>query len=252
MKKMVLFLLFCFSFIFVQAQENFVTSIIIPCCAKHSIHLYQLIKMYEQQTELPDEIVVSISESNRIKGNVLEALNNELWSFPVTIITSKQKLYAGQNRNIACQRAKGNVLICQDADDIPHPQRVEIIKYFFSNYQIDHLMHRWVTIKKDFDAFVNKSIQIPEIEFIFPQNFQQAWNFGCITNGNVAISRDAFDMIKWSSKPRGQDVQFNAAVYSQFPNRIVISAPLLGYRNFLSSHRKSSMKMYEMRIFSES
>ena len=238
MKKALFFYLFLF-FSVIKAEKNIVTSIIIPCHYKHAQHLYALLQMFEHQTELPSEIVISMSEVHRVPGAILEALYNELWSFPVIIVTSRQKLYAGQNRNIACQRAKGNVFICQDADDIPHPRRVEIIKYFFANYTIDHLMHCWTKIENDFVAFVNSHIDITQIKFVNLKQFKDTWKIGWyLTNGNVAISRAVFNKINWTSMPRGQDVAFNASVYSHFPNRIVINAPLLGYRSFLSSTRE--------------
>ena len=50
-----------------QFKKNLKISIIIPCHPQHAIHLYPLVKLYKQQTVIPYEVVVSLSESKKIK-----------------------------------------------------------------------------------------------------------------------------------------------------------------------------------------
>ena len=58
-------------------------------------------------------------------------IENMKYPFKVIYIFHKECKYAGDNRNCACEKASGDIFITQDADDIPHPQRIEIIKYMF-------------------------------------------------------------------------------------------------------------------------
>lgn len=239
MKSIKLFILFfSTAFLLMNAIQAppLKTSLIIPCYYKHAKYLYSLLKLYEFQTVPPDEVVISISEFKKIDPMILDALNNEQWSFSVKIIVSEKEQFAGENRNIACQKSTGDLLILQDADDIPHPQRIQIIKYFFEHYKVDHLMHEYAmsyTKQKRmlFEVFSN----LNNIDIEWPQCFEDAIKNG-VTNGNIAISREVFNKIQWTAKPIGQDVSFNSKVYSEFKNALIIKIPLITYHRFLSSH----------------
>jgi glycosyltransferase involved in cell wall biosynthesis len=216
-----------------------IISVLIPCCAKHAPHLPALIELYEHQTVLPDEIVISLSEAHQVSGDIITKIQETAWRFPVIIITSPEKQFAGENRNNAAMRATGTILVCQDADDIPHPQRIEIIKYFFEHYEVDHLMHQWTKLGPLDKIQFSHHQDLREISHVdlYLKNFRLINKLN-LTNGNIAIRRNVFDKIKWSKAPRGQDTEFNRAVYKQFKNCIGIKASLLYYRMFLSSSAK--------------
>ena len=113
-------------------QSNTIkTSVIIPCFYGHFQHLDELMNALCNQTVLPDEIVISLSEIDKLDPILVENFENKQYPFPVKLIKHQERLWAGPNRNSACQHASGDIFICQDADDLPHPQRIEIIKYFF-------------------------------------------------------------------------------------------------------------------------
>ena len=224
-------------------------SIIIPCHAHHVRHLYALVKSYEQQTELPDEIIISLSSATEvIHPQVVQEVREGLWPFSVILLSTAKELFAGENRNRACERATGDILICQDADDIPYPQRVEIIKQFFTTYQIDHLVHQWVGLgpkgKHGVDHLghthtgLNKDgsfrlyEQIEDLPFFHQKVYEEVRCLGSFTNGNCALTKEVFDTVKWSSEPRGQDVSFNRQVYQQFSRCYALQVPLLIYRFF--------------------
>ena len=214
------------------ATNDLKTSIIVPCIAQHAHHLYNLVNSYQNQTELPDEMVISLSSCDEVvQTDVVEMVREESWGFQVKLLATKEKLFAGENRNRACEHATGTLLICQDADDIPHPQRVEIITYFFKNYRIDHLIHQFVPWRcvPGENPFIQYN-DLSSLAFFYPQMFQEICDIGTFTNGNSAMMREVFDAIKWSACPRGQDVIFNKAVYARFSHCIAIPIPLLGYR----------------------
>lgn len=240
MKKNVL-LIFCsiiISTLFsepLELQRLVTSSVIIPCCAKHASQLFNLVTLYEEQTILPDEIVISLSESDKVPDDIILALQTRSWKFPVKLLLSEKKLYAGQNRNIACSNASGDIFICQDADDIPHPQRVEIIKYFFEHYDIDHLMHEWFEARENDLINFNQYQDLKNINFFWPRKFKDIGKYGRFTNGNVAIRRQIFEKITWSDLPRGQDTKFNNQVYNISNQCILIKCILLAYRRYLST-----------------
>ena len=223
--------------------DQLTTSLIIPCCPEHAQHLHELLKVYEHQTELPDEVVIALSSSAEVDNTMLEKLTNEPWSFPVTLLLSEKKLFAGENRNRASHAASGNLLVFQDADDLPHPQRIEIIKYFFKKYPILHLMHTWTDLESLSNTTFESYTDFDKIPFFYPKSYLEAWNQGDYTNGNVAILKEVLQTVSWPDDPRGQDIMFNRTVYEHFNNRIAIGIPLLLYRPLLSSYKAPPKKV---------
>jgi glycosyltransferase involved in cell wall biosynthesis len=210
------------------------TSVIIPCCGKHFYLLPGLLECYTRQTVLPDEIVVSLSDA---VGNVYEEsilLEQQTCPFRLKIIKSARKQSAGENRNIACANASGELLICQDADDIPHPQRVEIAKYWFENYKVDHLMHLWTADEEILDIVFDKT----NLDVVRYVNFPLPLHIHIPNahNGNICIRKKVAQKIKWEHVfGYDKDVEFNQAVYKAFNYKIAIKSPLIIYRNHLSS-----------------
>lgn len=212
-------------------------SIIIPCHYKHVQYLPELLQYFEHQTERPEEIVISVSEVGKASSDILNTLQNSSYSFKIIIIKHDEKLYAGSNRNSACSRASGDIFICQDADDIPHTQRVEIIKYFFSHHNIKHLIHNCVHSGSSEEALsaYSHSYKKENITFAMPILKLRTFGFDYITNGNIAIKKEVFQKVQWTNIPIGEDVAFNKQVSKRFKKTIIIDAYLLYYRHTLSS-----------------
>ncbi len=215
--------------------EQFTTSIIIPCYHKHAHLIYPLLEFYTQQTVLPDEIVIALSECDLVPAQTIVQLENAHWPFRTTLILVSEKQFAGQNRNTACDHAQGDVFICQDADDIPHPQRVEIIRHFFHEYPVQHLLHEWIDIEKHHTHQFPEYNDLEQISFAYHRQFKELWQQATFTNGNIAITRQVFEKIRWTAATRGQDTIFNKEVYDTYKYCIAIQAKLLGYRQFLSA-----------------
>ncbi len=219
--------------------RNLSTSVIIPCSCHHAHLLCDLIKLYEHQTVLPDEIIISLSESGTVDPSIIDALHNEPWKMPVHILLSEKVQYAGENRNICCKQAHGDIFILQDADDIPHPQRVEIIRYCFERYKIDHLMHEFRTIQSPQEVITPQMIaDLQTLPVWFARNIEEVHNRNRYHNGNEAISRKIFEKFQWSKKRRGQDHDFNANVNFHFKKILVVDVPLIYYRQYLSTLNK--------------
>lgn len=219
-----------------QKREQWIsmkTTIIIPCHYRHFQHVYDLLVHYENQSVLPDEVVISLSESQNVPRDQIERVMNEPWAFSVTILESSEKLTASQNRNLASLNSTGDLLICQDADDLPHPQRVEIIHTIFEQFEVEHLLHYWIRPQEAFSFYKSEAF---ENFSTYCKTYRQAKLLGGITNGNNAYTREVFNRIQWPEQNGiGEDVSFNNAVYKSFKYKVVVKAPLLMYRNELSS-----------------
>jgi len=217
---------------------SFTTSVIVPCHHRHAIHLHDLLKCYSEQTLLPDEIVISVSGIDDIDADVIESVENENWPFNLIIIKHSRSRSAGANRNCACKHSLGDILICQDCDDIPHPQRVEIIKYVFDHYDISHLLHK-IQGNSDFKHHDD----ISHIPFSITSSYSikpLAQGYG---HGVSSILKKVWEQVQWTGGIRvGEDVDFNNRVYEKFSNNMMVGERLYLYRNQLSSFRKTRRK----------
>lgn len=219
-------------------------SVIIPCHSSHSYLLPGLLENLEYQTRKPDEVVISISEMTKRDVKLLkESFHNS--TFEIKILSTKKIQYAGQNRNIAAKIVTGDLVITQDADDIPHPQRLEIIEYFFMKTKACHMMHQWYPsdVNKlppnsdgpEWKDYYEDFDSIPVVEVKNVHDLFLRSNF--LTNGCIAISKTVLDVVSWSNKKIREDIEFNINVINKFHNTLIIVAPLYIYRNELSSRR---------------
>lgn len=220
-----------------EAKEYLTTSVIIPCHPKHAKYLYELLKIYEKQTILPDEIVISISEVDQIQPHIIKTLQDEQWLFPVKLILSQKKLVAAQNRNIACAQATSEIFICQDADDIPHKQRIEVIKYFFEKFELDFLLHKFAFNNTENNEIEKiKMIQdFSSIDYTYIHTYHEAWIVGFMLFGQPAFRRHVFQKIKWPEIPIDEDNTFDNTILNTFKNCIMIHCTLYVWRSELSA-----------------
>lgn len=100
----------------------------IPCYKYHIQALIRCLDSIETQTLKPDQVVVSCSSTE--EGD----LPNMAYSFPLKIITTKERKNAAQNRNIAVSALDTEIITFFDADDEMHPQRIEAIHNAFESH----------------------------------------------------------------------------------------------------------------------
>lgn len=221
-----------------EVPEAMKVSVIIPCAGFHFKHLHSLLTFYKHQTSLPDEIVISLSSVEEITGSEIDALENTPWPFSVKILRFLGKKSAGLNRNLASDASSGDILLYQDADDVPHPQRVQIVKHIFENYYVDHLMHNFVFS----DQSESTLYDIDQISILAFDRYDEIEKspifFEHIHNGNVGCLRKVFAAMQWEdvrSLEFDLDKQFNKSAYQKFANTALLPYPLVVYRRELST-----------------
>lgn len=215
--------------------KELTTSVIIPCDVLHLRHLFALLEHFQDQSTVhPDEVVISLSNIGDGYREEVERLEQHTWPFLLRIITHKEKKSAGANRNTAAYHAHGDVIICQDADDLPHPQRVEIIKHMFQNYEIDHLLHLFISYHKSFMPYELNDIRISTFSSLNEMRDYWDKNGCCVHNGNVSFNRELIQRHPFPDANLGEDVQFNQTVYSS-KRSVIVFAKLVMYRANLSS-----------------
>ncbi len=216
-------------------NKNEIT-VVIPCHYKHLKFMYKLLDEYNKQTFLPLEVIIVVCETRKVKNMEIDILNDKLYKYELKIIKIKEKSAAGNNRYRGTSEAKGDIVVFQDADDLPHKQRLEIVRYFFIKYpDMVHICHQFsysqvelgrrysledVRYKLlDLDIFIVPRLRIP----------------AKITNGNVAIRKRIYKTLNWYKfKFRGQDVSLNSFIFNKYNRTLLIREPLYYYRKSLS------------------
>lgn len=213
-------------------QKKLTTSVLVPCAGAHVARLPELIAALRSQTRPPDEIIVAVSGC---KVSDLKRLD-------VDLVYSANQFSAGANRNRAGAVARGDIFIYQDADDLPHPQRVEIIATLFEGYAIDHLMHYFYYREGSPSQFSLKEAATRS-EYYGELMREARYRTGLVeyvTNGNVAVSRALARAVPWPEHFKvGEDQQFNRAVYARTKRTVVTPLPLITYRQKFSTFRRT-------------
>ncbi|HBY66690.1 MAG TPA: hypothetical protein DEG69_02260 [Flavobacteriaceae bacterium] len=234
------------------------TSLVIPCSPEHFVNtLPSVLRTYEGGTVKPDEVVVSLSQapllqkmkvkqedsayiSQCISGNIFDKFK---------ILNHNTRQTHGPNRQEGSLASTGDIIIYSDADDVAHRQRIEIIKYFFENYDIAHLNHRWIGDKEGF-----RDIDLGEIKYVnsqdmyknyFPNqnikeclNATRAYGGGFMTythTGHTSISREGLQKVRWKDWGElwspAEDYEFCMETLYSFNKSMLIKVPLIEYSN---------------------
>jgi glycosyltransferase involved in cell wall biosynthesis len=124
----------------------------IPCYINHIEHLFQLLDSIQNQTVLPNKVVVSCSSTSRFQ-------HAKEYNFSLEIIVVKDKKNASQNRNIALSELTDmDYITFIDADDIMHPQRIEILLKAIEETNSDIILHNYFNDEK-FDVTLFNKIE---------------------------------------------------------------------------------------------
>ena len=213
------------------------SSIVVPCHFTHIGHIYNLVKIYNKQSRLPYEMIFVCSMINtkqlfdaidKIKTKV-DDLN---LSFLVHFRIFKNRHFAGLNRKIGSEMAKGDIIIFQDADDIPHKDRISIIEYFFQKYNPIFIGHHY--IMRDYQKFKNiENRKKIDIKYSLHNNHYDKY----FSHGNVAFIRDIVPHIHnwYENVRRTQDQKLNKYIMTKFKKSLIIHHPLLLYRDNYST-----------------
>ena len=114
----------------------------IPCYVGHISKLTRLLDSIEAQTVRPDKVVVSCSSTTERPFPV----QIYHYSFPCIIIAIEACRNAAQNRNRAIRQLRDmDYITFMDADDVMHPQRIELILQVFQATNADIVLHNYYT-----------------------------------------------------------------------------------------------------------
>lgn len=209
----------------------------IPCYKGHIPHLKYLLDSIEQQTRKPDMVIVSCSSST----DEDIPYRQEEYNFRFKIYTHPNKKVVAENRNFAASQLNTDIISFIDADDIMHPQRIEIIERAFIEHNIVLFLHNYII--GNTECFTNYS----KYEYVFHINKLGISSWGStihidspkydIHNGHTSISRWLFSQIKFHEEPEfytKEDTVFNTEIIAAYPNYTAYT--LLKLSKYTASH----------------
>jgi glycosyl transferase family 2 len=124
-----------------MAEARRTIGVAIPSYAAHIQRLPALLASIEQQTCKPEQVVVSCSGS--VSADLAHLRLG--WSFPLSILSHGGRKNAAQNRNLAARALGTDIVSFCDADDVMHPQRLEIIGDTFAATGADVVLHGFLS-----------------------------------------------------------------------------------------------------------
>jgi len=184
----------------------------IPAYIGHIDQLFKLLDSIQIQTNIPNKVVVSCSSTKKSDFELdcyFEKLQR--YSFYLEIITTEEKKCAAQNRNIAAFKLSDmDYITFIDADDIMHPQRIEILLKVFQEHDSDIILHNYHN--SEIIDGITKKIESHEI-IVRPNSLKQSYS-GCVTHkyyygrndkiqhGHVSIKQTIFNKIQFPEEPK--------------------------------------------------
>ncbi len=204
----------------------------IPCYYGHIPQLTNLLDSIENQTYSPNRVVVSCSSTK-------ELFETKKYSFPLEIIITEEHKNAAQNRNIAASRLNDmDYITFIDADDIMHPQRIEILLKTFQETDCDIILHNFLMNDSNFNHIDNIDIRINKLTQCYSGCIRHidfySYQYQLIHHSQSSIKRKIFDIVKYPEEKEyysREDCVFCHRVFS-IPDikNVYISNPLTFYK----------------------
>lgn len=202
---------------------------VIPVVFRHIKHLEICVNYILEQTLLPNEIIIIISEyiDNEDNKKIIDELDLKIRKNNIKSIikTFTMIQYAGKNREIAYELCNSNIIIYQECDDFVHKQRNEILLNIHMKTKIPHILHGWT---HDKGALIRK-IDIENIEL------SDKINKLCTHNGAVFLNKSMIGKIDFPNDRKGQDTKLNQLLSRNYKTILLVCDDIYVYNRHLSS-----------------
>lgn len=208
-------------------------ALIVPCVPLDLDNLLALLRQVAAGTDRPDEVIVALSDTKHASHDALAHVEQFIAqsALNVTLLRREAPALAGDNRNFAIAAARSDVIVCHDADDAIHPQKIAMLRHWFEKRPDVMLMVHWLQPYgyewqwcDDFD-----SVPIADVDKM------RDVDFGAyrrpIQRGHAAFRREP--VAECVSFPDnyvyGEDLRFLIDAHRQFRYTLVLEWPLCKY-----------------------
>jgi glycosyltransferase involved in cell wall biosynthesis len=180
-------------------------------------------------TVLPSEIIIAASEINNV-DYLYNDFENICSNVKLIIFGTVDKCYSGINRNRGFTKCSNDIIIFIDADDIIHPQKIEIVQKCFKLFpDCKQILHQYDISEKILKLVFNTD-ELPI--FKYQGNFTKTDTenkMKNITRGHVTIHRSVFNKIIYGNLIQGQDSVFTKKVHNIFNESYFLPLRLIIY-----------------------
>ena len=235
------------------------TSVVIPSTNNHFKYLDAVLTSYVRQTIKPEEVVISVANGHLIDQLHVQQLKNKYKEFfeNIEIISHNKVVPEGPNRGEGTKVASNELILYNDSDDLAHPQRVQVVKQAFENFDVVHLNHAFSfdekfsqlqafeMVESDaiFEMYFPSFLSTPQNERIranrprkvFDKNgsslpYGAGMGLKQITGGSLCILKNVTETIEWEwAMDVSYDYDFCMDTLFYFKKSILIDAPLIWY-----------------------
>ena len=230
-------------------------SICIPCVDKHIPLLCKFLETIKNFTRKPNEIIISLSPKfDKLDlNNIKNTLEKNYLCYNLKCLIQNKQTNCATNLNNCFDIVTGDIIIISGADDIIHPQKLEIIEYLFNKYpETTMILHNLINSYnrdysfKIFDKYdINnlniysdltlgcKKVKVPMAEHrldsdIFYNKYSDViCKYYC--NGASSFKRKILDNIKFKNIDYGEDTVFTSNIFNEYGNVIIILDKLMSY-----------------------
>lgn len=223
-------------------------SIIIPCVDKHLSLVEKLLETMKLYTRKPEEVIVSVSP--KFLNLNLEQEKNRIESKyeNVTILVQKTITNTSVNSNKCIEKTTGDIVILCPADDVMHPQKLEIMEKLFTRYRETKLiLHRFkIKSERDYSLEDFKHIDIDENKIYtnftsnsvpgnYPPVIIKNYDYKKIkpeqpyASGFIAVKKDVFEKIIFKNISTADDSLFITDVHNEYDKTLFFDECLYDY-----------------------
>ncbi len=197
--------------------HNLRSTIAIPCIVDDILKLDNLLKTIDDQTVPPIEIIIALSSVPKdMNVDEIRRKLQTIVNVPLIILGTHEQCYAGINRNRAANASKGDYILFMDADDLMHPQYVEIILKTFLEYDPIAIVHGFSVSQGNLPRFIGnyKTFDGNYLYNIHKKNPPKNNTFIGLPHknlhqGHISVQKKVFrDGLRYTNRIRGQDAQF--------------------------------------------
>jgi glycosyltransferase involved in cell wall biosynthesis len=187
----------------------------IPCYHGHIPALLELLDNLKKQTRLPDKVAISCSSTNEFPK-----LKN--YGFSIETVVTKDKKSAAENRNIASSKLMDmDYITFFDADDLMHPQRIEILCMVCQNSNPDIILHNYHNETYMLDVSPEPIDNIDVKKNSLCQCYSgcvrhREHHYGDIHHGHATVKRNILEVVRFP-----EEIEYHTKEDSVFCNRVV-------------------------------
>jgi hypothetical protein len=185
----------------------------IPCHVKHVAMLPELFRWVMSGIDRPDQIILVVNG-----GDLPDRVSDLTISgdIDIDLIHIDGTVYAGEARNVVLANTRCDFVTFMDADDIPVPCRMTVLKQILSEHPgADCILHHFAERDgtKRSDDLVSRAVSWTNIhpDIVKSSIVSRKYMFTDVTHhGHITVRASVFPHIAYSNKRRGQDVEFVA------------------------------------------